>query len=607
MSQEPDTLNRQESNKSIIVDRRLEWPCDLSANQWMVEVVDRHRLLAGINISGREPIRAVKTAFEMNQHGSLPRFEDISRGEVSTSAVYTEQCSKYVHSGFSEVTATAAYSFVSASVKRSREERTEMQKERKTLHTMGQYQFSMVRLTLFKGTEPFEIKPTQQFLNDLDRELNRPTPGEKYAGLVEVLNQYGHVFPTQVTLGGQLLIDYQETTQSEQQDQEIKVTVEAAVNLKLGKFEGSSGFEHGSSEQHQQKAREIASQSRFESVGGDPLAVEDSAQWVLSLRDHHLWKPFAFDTVVPIFELLDDNRKLAITQVFENMLLDPALRLTRFENTGEWSDHHATCELVVPPGYKIISGGAKVTFAGDSGNMLWASYPKTKAGRGNAPVAWQADSWDCRYSNRGQITIAVIALYDPEDEWDVKLFQEKSDFQRQVQAVRVDILPNYDLTGGGATVTDSTQLKKAGGYVNAFLVSSYPTLDGKAWIAESHDHLEKDLHHLEAFAIGIRPTHGQEFDVRYFSQETGPDAHPSATALPADENESLVLLGGGAQLHEKVDNHLIASYPGALSSAESWHAVNWHASSTDHVNPKPSKLTAYAIGVRGAVVEKPQS
>jgi hypothetical protein len=78
-----------------LFDREVEWSRDLSADQWMAEVVDRNVLLAGINIGDPEqPKRALKTAFEMNQKGSIPRFEDIGGGEVSASLVYTEQCSK---------------------------------------------------------------------------------------------------------------------------------------------------------------------------------------------------------------------------------------------------------------------------------------------------------------------------------------------------------------------------------------------------------------------------------------------------------------------------------------------------------------------------------
>ncbi len=594
MSRKPDSLDKQKT--ALPVTR------DLSADQWMADVVGRHTLLAGINI-GEEgaPKRAIKTAFEMNQKGSIPRFEDLDRGMVSSSLLYTEQCREYVTFGFSEVTAKASYGFVSASIKRSRKEQTAERQESKTLYTLGHYRFSMIMLTFAQGTEPYEVKPTQEFLYDIDDALKRPTLSQQYAKLVEIFDDYGHVFPIQVTLGGQLYIEHSEETTSTEVERQSKSTIEAAVNLKLGKFEANSGFEYASGEQLQQKSREIASKSHFESVGGDTTQLQDPQKWVESLRDHKLWRTIKLDTVVPILEMLDDGRQERIKQVFDNMLLDPPLRLTRFEKIGDWGDHQVTCTYRVPSGYKIISGGAQVEFKGNNANMLYASYPV--ANEEGSPVVWTAESWDCKDANPGRITIAVIAMYDPENEWDVKLFDSKTDMQRHAQEVHVNILPKYHLTGGGAAV-DSKRLEDDK-YVSAFLVSSYPKDDGSAWIARTHDHVTVDLHNLEAYAIGIRPNHEQELQVKTFSKESESGANPSEEAVLPRE-ESLVLLGGGAHVHEMPDHHLIASYPGAVSKQESWHADCWRASSTERARTKASKLTAYAIGVAGAVFEKPK-
>ena len=189
----------------------------------------------------------------------------------------------------------------------------------------------------------------------------------------------------------------------------------------------------------------------------------------------------------------------------------------------------------------------------------------------------------------------TIAMYDPENEWDVKLFHDKTPMQQQSQEERLDIPPKYYLTGGGAAV-DSSRLVSAGKFVSAFLVSSYPEAGGgRAWIAQTHDHINEDLHHLEAYAIGIRPNNGRELEVETFSQDSKEEACPSVHAMPP---ESFVLVGGGAQVHEMPNHHLFASYPGAVG--DTWHADSWCASSTEHQDTKHSKLTAYAIGIVGA-------
>ena len=65
----------------------LEHPPDLSPGQWTKDIVEYHQLLAGWSFEGDEPQKAGKTAFELNQIGTVPRYMGV--GEAGVSAELT--------------------------------------------------------------------------------------------------------------------------------------------------------------------------------------------------------------------------------------------------------------------------------------------------------------------------------------------------------------------------------------------------------------------------------------------------------------------------------------------------------------------------------------
>lgn len=92
---------------------------------------------------------------------------------------------------------------------------------------------------------------------------------------------------------------------------------------------------------------------------------------------------------------------------------------------------------------------------------------------------------------------------------------------------------------------------------------------------------------ITAFAIAISDPNN-EWDVIIKSETSDPAPHPQAIAnLPA----GYVLTGGGAFADwHGAGNLLTASFPNSNSS--------WEARSKDHDISDPSKITAYAIGLR---------
>jgi hypothetical protein len=231
---------------------------------------------------------------------------------------------------------------------------------------------------------------------------------------------------------------------------------------------------------------------------------------------------------------------------------------------------HPSVELTLPAGYKIIGGGAFDHWSG-SGNLLTASYPKSLN-------TWAVAGKDHELSSPAPITAYAIALYDPNNEWDVTIKQQTSDPAPHPTQVAV-LPPGYVLTGGGAFVN----WHGAGN----LLTASFPSSDN-SWEARSKDHDISDPAQITAYAIGIRPrTTANHVKHIIKSAKGAVAAHPSATVCL---DPGWTLSGGGAlDQWTGAGNLLTASYP---------NGTCWNAAGKDHVDPSPAAITAYVIGIQ---------
>jgi len=232
---------------------------------------------------------------------------------------------------------------------------------------------------------------------------------------------------------------------------------------------------------------------------------------------------------------------------------------------------HPEVRVTVPTGYKIIGGGAHVEYQGP-GNMLTASYPAGSS-------TWVARSKDHEEPSPARLEAWAVALYDPNDEWDVRIVSATSSPASHPVA-SVTLPDGYTMTGGGAVAHWTSN--------GSLLTASYPQ-SSRSWQARSKDHIKPDPAALTVYVIGIRPRNGasppENFIVKSQSARL---SHPNTTAtLPA----GYLLVGGGAAVDwQGAGNLLTASYPDG--------GDGWIAFSKDHLVADPAVITAYAIGVR---------
>lgn len=233
---------------------------------------------------------------------------------------------------------------------------------------------------------------------------------------------------------------------------------------------------------------------------------------------------------------------------------------------------HPSAEAVVDPGYKVIGGGALDSWSG-AGNLLTASYPSDNLDK------WIAAGKDHEVASPAVITAYAIAIFDPNNEWEVRLFKSAPSGSIPHPSAVVTIDSGYVMTGGGAKVT----WKGAGN----LLTASFPSSE-LSWEARSKDHDISSPATIQAYAIGLRHKQNEIKLQRTTMPVTGNKlAHPSASACLGSE---WILTGGGAfDSWSGAGNLLTASYP---------EGQCWQAKGKDHVHSSWAAITAYAIGIR---------
>lgn len=265
------------------------------------------------------------------------------------------------------------------------------------------------------------------------------------------------------------------------------------------------------------------------------------------------------------------------------------LNVKRFRATSGRAAHPSVV-VALPSDFKIIGGGAGILTDGTAGNFLTASFPLDLQ-------TWKAEAKDHEVSDPQQIAAVVIAIEDPQDEWDVTIVSQASAPTSHPQAIAVlPRDPRYILTGGGAFV----DYKGAGNLLTASCPD--PNASDTSWLARSKDHDVPDPASITAYAIGMRHRAGTVQLERVLRHSTSSvDPHPG---IFASIEPGWILSGGGAfddwESTGGEGNLLTKSTPSLIPMGTppgGWE-LQWVASGTDHLRSSPASITAFAIGIR---------
>lgn len=311
--------------------------------------------------------------------------------------------------------------------------------------------------------------------------------------------------------------------------------------------------------------------------------------WV---RDYFLPDLVALDAELKSNEaLMKAESVAALVEAVAGLLSPPPLRLCCFRHRFAPS-RTLRCALELPEHYKILSGGAS-TLKTDKGNFLISSYPSYD------PMlrrwAWHAEMRDIRHASNDAHEIAVIAVYDPDDEWDVRLFASQSQSPEARHSELAIAESGYLVTGGGGRIDRFgwAALTQCG------LEPGVDGVSGPGFRAASRSCLKDSRHQLTAIAVGLKPRNGTRLVPVYPSSGTGEEAaHPDVKFTR--KNRGDVLLGGGVITQPEGDNFLLGSCPMIGDSDE---VAGWKASGKDHEHAAKVGMTVTMVGVANVALQ----
>lgn len=245
-----------------------------------------------------------------------------------------------------------------------------------------------------------------------------------------------------------------------------------------------------------------------------------------------------------------------------------------FKGVGGASSLNPTDEIEVPADYKILGGGARLEPENaEVGQLMVSSYPETAH-------KWVVEGKAHDTAVNGVIYAYAIAIYDPADEWDVRIFSNSTSgtAPQEISKEVVSVPNGYLMTGGGALVNYSGP--------GSLLTASYPPSDNE-WEARSKSHTHPSPSRIRVFAIGIRSKKGVELEGDVSRRVGDVEQHPESKVQVRD---GFVLTGGGALITwSGAGNLLTDSYPLDLG---------WTCKGKDHDTASPASITAYSVGIR---------
>jgi hypothetical protein len=471
-----------------------------------------------------------------------------------------------------EVGLKGGYAGISGSVK-SKFKRSE-QRSQKSQFLMISFTHSGTRLYIEGG----KAQIREQLLDEFSDALNTGDPDE-------LIREYGTHLVKKIIVGGRAEYYVRSSTTSTMTSEEFELAARAKYDA-LGGVVGEDADAAGSIEASTKvttkattKTKEITGNEFIDTIGGTAVSAvgiksrKDWDAWAGSIASRPAFLGFEEDGLMPVWELASDQaRRTAIYQAYRRK----AAKEFAPEILSVTSDvrNHPEARVVVPEGYKLLCGGARDNWQG-AGNMLTASFPESDN-------TWLARGKDHDSADPASISAFALAVYDPDDIWEVKIFQSRPSAAGGWTEQEVTVESGYVMVGGGAKA-DFTGPGR-------LLVASDPVAETKTtWHAQSKDHLYPDAGKITAYAVGLKcKAEGVKLQSAIAPAKSDRSGGPQAAAAPPGGYK---MVGGGAAItFEGPGILLTGSYP--LENNQ------WEGRGKAHLAADNGTITVYCIGLK---------
>ena len=576
---------------------------------------------------GRERVPTVETPI-----GDVPDFLSVS--ESNKAEYYTKYASSY-RNLTSQLTVSASVTADVMGFEGSIESKySKSQKDAQTLYVASILKRQDAWIVEFEDPEPEDLEEhlSSRFLTALNGE-----DGESGLTPDKLFEKYGTHVITAVCLGGKLEYWFSSDKTESMTETEFEISVEAAYSGVSGKL--AVGSKNGD----EYTAENVS--MTLEAVGGEAGALakleakvesDAFAEWAATLPEHPQYIGRPKDSLVAIWDFCTSAERAAELESAYGVaravkvLNDPKL----FTNSVSLGTSVLQAEVAVPEHFKVISGGARIVESAFQ-RPLAHSYP-TASGRGwiaraehpSAGTSGKEKIMGTEYelgAFSGVLTTSVLAIYDPENFWEVEVTQTERG-KSQFPSVIANVPRFSQLTGGGARVNttgagnylwlshpvvagqgdDFYGVRDHHSFTQAELKALYHDQIGNpkrisGWRAAARDHQYVSTATVIAYAISVKPSatlnRNVEVQTRLFTKDSSYGSNPKSHIRP---HPGYTLVGGGA-LTTPAPNMLTASSPEDADDGGEDYA--WYVESLNHGTAGNAYVYAFAVGLKVLLVK----
>lgn len=404
----------------------------------------------------------------------------------------------------------------------------------------------------------------------------------------KLIRDYGTHLVTRIIVGGRAEYYARSSATSRMTKEEFEVAARAKYDS-LGGVTGEDGDAATGSIQASTrvgtkdttKTRDVVSSESIDTIGGTAVSAmgikskKDWDTWATSVETRPGFLGFDGDeALMPIWELTSDPARQ--TKIHEAYKRKAAKEFApEIINVTSDVTNHPDARIVVPEGYKLLSGGALDNYKDpEPGNLLTASYPESDN-------TWRGSGKDHIAADPASVSAFALAVYDPDDIWEARIFQSRPSPAAAHPEQEVAVESGYVMVGGGAWVDWTGE--------GNILFASHPTESKTAWRVQSKDHVKSSPARITAYAVGLRSkVAGVSLQSAIATAKSNKSNRPQAAAAPPSGYK---MVGGGAALtFDNTGMLLTASYPNENNQ--------WVARGKDHLVGDNGTVTAYCIGLK---------
>jgi hypothetical protein len=425
---------------------------------------------------------------------------------------------------------------------------------------------------------------TEQFQNDLET-MEVP----------ELYKTYGAYFTSTVIVGGMLSSSIQTNQSSQYSGSTMSAAASAAFNEGIANAEVKTEYTY---EDTSTKTTYTCS-TGLQVIGGTVSSTSapfDIDAWTNTISANPAVVGYGPQGLTPLWELATrgsqrqtdlKNGLAAYFSAYNGYTLDP-LSLKLFNASTDRTTGPETATVSVDPGYKVLCVGASLLNQDNNNQFLTNCFVVKPSDENPTPNQCNAQGKSVHTATNADLTIYAIAVYDPNDLLDVKVFTNDSGTTHSgYPAASVNIEDGYVMTGGGVSTTPDNEN-------GLMLIASQPS-SKTSWYGFAAEHSSGCTGTLTVYAIGVKwkdPTGKPKLQTDITSATSAPSGAPAA-AVGVGSNCTLV--GGGAWVGGNNSNNIMLqdSYPDESDAPANWK-VQGHDSKTSASNP----ITAYAIGLQ---------